>query len=193
MSIAARPVRYDFDDYVLYTETHPDDSFELIDGVIYKLAPEGDPHFLTRSGLYMYLAKMLNLAKYTPWSEGSFRAPGWADGPRPDAFISRGPGLVDGRFSKRPTAENIALVIEVSSTSRIKDRKKAKVYARLDIPEYWMIDLIAGVVVVHRDPAMRNEGPEYESVTEFARNATIASQAVDGLAIETDFLLQLAD
>ena len=58
---AAGPVRLDFDDYILYTETHPDDAFELIDGAIYRLAPEGDPHARTRSAIQMYLSQVLVL------------------------------------------------------------------------------------------------------------------------------------
>jgi Uma2 family endonuclease len=109
ISTTAAPVRLDFDDYVRYTETHPDDVFELIDGVIYKLAPQGDAHFQTRSAIQLYLSDTIDRARFTPYTEGSFPAPGWADGPRPDNFVARGPWMVDGRIAVRPTAEDIAL------------------------------------------------------------------------------------
>jgi hypothetical protein len=51
VSVAAEPVRFDFDDYVHYTETHADGVFELFDGKIFKLAPEGDAHLRTRSAI----------------------------------------------------------------------------------------------------------------------------------------------
>lgn len=60
MTISAQPVRLDFDDYVKYTEKHPEGSFELIHGAIYELAPEGDPHLLTRHGIYNLLIARLD-------------------------------------------------------------------------------------------------------------------------------------
>lgn len=192
MSVAAKPIRLDFDDYVVYTEMHPERAFELVDGVIYELAPEGDRHARTRSGIYLYLSRALDLSAYTPWSEVSFRAPGWADGPRPDAFVSRGPWLVEGKFSKRPTAREIALVIEVSSSSRPKDEKRAAFYARIGIAEYWLVDLMGSRVVVYRNPAGKGATAAYDSIRRFGRSETIASSGVENLSIDTDFVLQLA-
>jgi Uma2 family endonuclease len=145
MSVARSPVRYDFDDYVSYTEMHPDGAFELIS---------------------LYLSRHLDLAAYTPWTEASLRAPGWADGPRADVVVSRGPWLVDGKFAERTTADDIALVVEVSSTSRPKDKKRAVLFAKLGIAEHWLVDLVA-------------------------RRAMCASTFIRELTIETDFLLQL--
>ena len=84
MSAAAvGPVRLDFDDYITYTETHRDDAFELLDGPIYGLAPDCGPHARTRSAIQMYLLQSLDLHRFTPYTEISFRAPDWADGPDP--------------------------------------------------------------------------------------------------------------
>jgi len=184
----AGAVRLDFDDYVLYTETHPDDSFELIDGVIYRLAPEGDPHFLTRSAIQLHLSQVLDLARFAPYTEGSFPAPGWADGPRPDNFVSRRPLLVEGQITARPGSSDIALVIEVSSTSRPKDQKRAELYGRLIIPEYWLVDLRTAKVVAYSRPA---DGTYKKSQT-LLRGEMLESTAVDGLRVAVDFLLQLA-
>ena len=183
----AAPVRLDFDDYVFYTEMHPDDAFELIDGVIYKLAPEGNSHFQTRSAIALYLSDALDRTRFTPYTEGSFAAPGWADGPRPDNFIARGPWMIDGRIAPRPTADEIALVIEVSSTSRTKDTKRAQLYAGLRIPEFWLVDLRAANVVVYRAP---HEG-SYQECRTFIRGEVLDSTAVDGLRVEMSFVLQL--
>ena len=120
MSVAAEPVRFDFDDYVRYSETHPDNAFELLDGAIFKLAPEGDAHLRTRSAIDWMLNRTLDLARYSPWTEASFPAPGWFDGPRPDNFVSIGPGIAEGVICPRPQATDIALVIEVSSSTRRK-------------------------------------------------------------------------
>ena len=193
MSVAAEPVRLDFDDYVRYTETHPDGAFELLDGAIFKLAPEDDAHLRTRSAIDWILNRTLDLARYAPWTEASFPAPGWFDGPRPDNFVSIGPGIVDDAICARPQATDIALVIEVSSSNRRKDEARAKLYARLAIPEYWLIDLERASVVVHLSPGHAEPiGHHYASVTNFGRNAQITSTVVDGLALATSLLLQLS-
>jgi Uma2 family endonuclease len=193
MNVAAQPVRLDFDDYVIYTQTHPEGAFELLDGAIFKLAPEDDAHLLTRSAIDWVLNQTLDPARYTAWTEASFPAPGWFDGPRPDNFITFGPGIVNGAIRARPVAADIALVIEVSSSSRRKDEARAKLYARLAIPEYWRVDLERALVVPHRTPAHSEHlGHHYASVTPIGRYATVESTTVDGLCFETNFLLQLA-
>ena len=193
MSIVAEPVRLDFDDYVHYTETHPDGVFELLDGAISKLVPESDAHLRTRSAIDWTLNRTLDPGQYTPWTEASFPAPGWFDGPRPDNFVSRGPGIVDGVICARPQAADIALVIEVSSSTRRKDDARAKLYARLAIPEYWLIDLERASVVVHRSAGLVEPiGYHYAYVSPLSRNADLTSTAVRGLTFATSFLLQLA-
>jgi Uma2 family endonuclease len=193
MSVAAEPVRFDFDDYVHYTEAHPDGAFELLDGAIFKLPSEGDAHLRTRSAIEWVLNRTLDLARYTPWTEASFPAPGWLDGPLPDNFVSHGPGIVDGAICARPLATDIALVIEVSSSTRRKDEARAKLYARLAIPEYWLIDLERASVVTHRSPELADPiGYHYATVTAFGPNADITSTAIDNLTFATSFLLQLA-
>ncbi len=194
MTISAEPVCLTFDDFVHYTEMHPDGDFELIHGVIYKLAPEGDPHFLTRHGIHDYLKATLDLTRFTAWNEGAFPAPGWPEGPKPDNFVSYGPFRVDGKYAPRPKAEDIALTIEISSSTRRKDIKRASLYASLSIPEYWMIDLTTGIVGVYREPlAARNEDSQYRWFRSYGHDETITSSAVEGLSVETNFLLELAN
>jgi Uma2 family endonuclease len=44
------------------------------------------------------------------------------------------------------------LVIEVAQTSQARDREKARDYAAADVPDYWIVDLAARKVTVHRRP-----------------------------------------
>jgi Uma2 family endonuclease len=47
-----------------------------------------------------------------------------------------------------------ALVLEVSHTSLALDRtRKASIYARAGIQDYWMVNLVEQVLEVYRDPA----------------------------------------
>ena len=70
---------------------------------------------------------------------------------RPDVLVLR-QGDDDG--AAPPTPADILLVIEVSDATRAFDRgRKAELYARFGIVEYWVVDLVAGQVLVHRAPA----------------------------------------
>jgi Uma2 family endonuclease len=191
--ISAQPVRLDFDDYVRYTEMHPDGDFELIKGVIYQSAPEADPHFLTRHGIHDLLMARLDLTRFTPWNEGSIPAPGWHDGPKPDNWVSRGARRVNGKYAPRPTADDVLLTIEISSSTRRKDIRRAALYASLSIAEYWMIDLLSGIVGVYREPiAAGEDDSKYRWFRSYGRDEVIASSAIEQLSIETNFLLELA-
>ena len=48
---------------------------------------------------------------------------------------------------------SVALIVEVSETSLAFDRgDKAGLYARAGIADYWIVNLIDGVVEIHREP-----------------------------------------
>jgi Uma2 family endonuclease len=196
MSVAAEPVRLDYADYVLYTEKHPDGDFELLNGVIYRLAPEGAAHLLTRLKINTYLHQTANLAKYTIGTEASFPAPGWKEGPKPDNFVSRGSLQMDDDNPKSPSAEDVLLVIEITNSLRPEEddslKRKLETYARVGIPDYWLIDLIGGSVIVHRDPSGDTECPKYRSVKTVGRQDTVSAIAVEQLSLSTDILLSLA-
>ena len=100
---------------------------------------------------------------------------------------------MNGIIRSRPEAVDIALVIEVSSSTRRKDEARAKLYARLGLPEYWLLDLGRALVVPHHTPEHSEQlGYRYASVTPVGRDATVAATTVDGPTFETNFLLQLA-
>jgi Uma2 family endonuclease len=185
-SAVPSPVRFTFDDYVRYTEEHAGD-FELRGGIIVAMAPEGDAHMMTRSALNLHLARTLDPARYTAFTESSFPCPGWSEGPRPDNFVARGAPLDEGR---RPTAADIALIIEIASDeARLKDDKnKAETYASVRVPEYWIVDLLHRNVLVHREP----QDTVYTFLETKRPGETIVSAVVDGFAIAVDLLLRHA-
>lgn len=40
----------------------------------------------------------------------------------------------------------------MAQTSQARDREKARDYAAADVPEYWIVDLAARTLTVHRRP-----------------------------------------
>jgi Uma2 family endonuclease len=67
--------------------------------------------------------------------------------PEPDVAV------VAGRprdYTDHPTTA--LLVVEVSDTTLAHDRRKARLYARAGIADYWILNLVAGQLEVHRQP-----------------------------------------
>jgi Uma2 family endonuclease len=68
--------------------------------------------------------------------------------PDPDVAVVPGPPTPTGDY---PTVA--LLVVEVSDTTLRYDRgRKARIYARARIADYWIVNLVDGQVEVHRDP-----------------------------------------
>jgi Uma2 family endonuclease len=74
--------------------------------------------------------------------------------PIPDISVVRGPrDLHKQRF---PTHNDIALIVEVSDTTYVRDRgRKYRRPARRKIPVYWIVDVNRSLVEVHSDPGHR--------------------------------------
>lgn len=71
----------------------------------------------------------------------------------------------------RPTHTDVLLLIEVSDSSTEQDLgEKAKLYAEHDIPEYWVVDVQAEQVHVHRSP---NQG-KYQSIQSYDKSAMVS-------------------
>ena len=83
-------------------------------------------------------------------------------------------------LSGRPTPAHVSLVAEVSDTSLSFDLKvKARLYARAGIAEYWVVDLNARRVIVHRRP----EGGRYLDVVAYLADEMVETLGAPGVAI----------
>jgi Uma2 family endonuclease len=87
--------------------------------------------------------------------------------PEPDLVWSR-------RMSAkriRPTHADLLLLIEVSDSSTEQDLgEKARLYAEHDIPEYWVIDIKAEQVHIHRTTSQG----KYQSIQTVDKSALIS-------------------
>jgi hypothetical protein len=77
-----------------------------------------------------------------------------------DLVIHRGPVLNDAlRF---PLLADVLLVMEVSDQSLGHDREgRGRIYARAAVPNYWIINLLDGMVECHAEPSGAREFPSY--------------------------------
>jgi len=71
----------------------------------------------------------------------------------------------------RPTHADVLLLIEVSDSSTEQDLgEKARLYAEHDIPEYWVVDIQAEQIHVHRTPSQGS----YQSIQSSGKSAFIS-------------------
>jgi Uma2 family endonuclease len=123
-----------------------DDRTELIDGVLLTMSPPSETH----SRLVAWLTR--HFVRAFPDLEVRVQDAVEIDGGylSPDVMVID-PGSLPSDLANR--VRTALLVVEVCLTSQQRDRMKALLYARAGVGEYWMIDVPARQVLVHREPA----------------------------------------
>ena len=163
------------------------DPVELIGGQLIVAEPKGSPH-ATAVGM----------------ANDALRAvlpPGWIvrvqdplalddeSAPEPDIALVRG-SRADYRHAHpaRP-----ALAIEVAQSSLSFDRQqKGSLYARAGVPDYWIVNLVDGVLEVYRDAAPDASAPygwRYRSLETFLPPAVVTPLALPSSPIAVGALL----
>lgn len=106
------------------------------------------------------------------------------DEPEPDAAVTAQPATA--YISRHPGPADLLLLVEVAdSTVRFDLSKKAALYARAGIQDYWVLDLPGRVVYVHRQPA--EEG--FAEIVVYSANERIAPLARPEAAVMVSDLL----
>jgi len=123
---------------------------ELIHGELREMTPIGSEHEVIVDYLNEWSFRSLPKSKAWVRVQNSIGIPILDSAPEPDlTWVARR----DYRRG-RPTGEDVLLVIEVSeSTLRFDLGAKAELYATAGISDYWVVDIAAHSIVVHRDPA----------------------------------------
>ncbi|MDJ0635023.1 MAG: Uma2 family endonuclease [Xenococcaceae cyanobacterium MO_188.B29] len=153
---------------------------ELLEGEIIEMSPEGVEHSYTNRYIVKYLRELL-----TEEAEIIQAQPITLDNsePEPDVTIARLPEAI--YRTHHPYAQDIYWLIEISNrTLTINLKQKSRLYARNNIPEYWVIDLVGKKLIVHTQP----ENKEYSQIVEY-KTGVIIPQAFPKIAIELDKLL----
>ncbi len=152
-----------------------DEWLELLGGVLVVKEPQGDPH----AAAVDLVVAALRQAFGTGWLVRAHApvALGRRSRPEPDVSVVRG----SPRDYRSAAPTDPALVVEVSQTSLALDRtRKASIYARANIQDYWILNLVELVVEVHRDPTSLDppsRGWVYRSVQTLQAGASVAPLA----------------
>ncbi|CAN5903130.1 Uma2 family endonuclease [soil metagenome] len=125
------------------------DKVELIRGEIVAMAPRGNKHlFLTN----YYADRLLETYRGEAWvvSQSPVQLQPNSE-PEPDLTLLKLP--IDRYKERKPQAEDILLIVEVSDSTLLYDRgKKLRLYAKADIPEVWISNLQDNVLEAYREP-----------------------------------------
>ncbi len=109
--------------------------------------------------------------------------------PEPDfAFVRGNPRSY---LTRHPTAADIGLMIEVADSSLLRDqRDKTRIYARADIPVYWIVNLVDRRIEVYTQPSGPIPVPVYgafqifqpgDSIPLILAGTTVSTVPVDEL------------
>jgi Uma2 family endonuclease len=84
-------------------------------------------------------------------------------------------------FKRRhPNGDELRLVVEVSDTTvRYDSTSKRDLYARAGVPEYWVLDLNARRVLVHRE--LDPQKCEFISIQSYGETETVSGIAVSSI------------
>lgn len=147
---APHPHRFTVDDVFAMQRTGvlPDDHrLELIEGELIEMPSEGDLHSFVKANIIAFFILGLDRAAYRVGPDTSLFLSN-RSAPEPDMFVHAA--------TLRPsqvTGPDALLVIEVAASSAAYNKgRKAQVYAGYGVKEYWVLDVEARVVRVHRGP-----------------------------------------
>ena len=141
---------FSVDDYYAMAEAGilaPDERVELLDGEIIKMAPIGGRHANCVGQLTDLMSAVGRRALV--WVQNPVRLDTGSE-PQPDLMLIKRRGY----SSAHPGPGDVLLLIEVSDTTIDLDRSdKLPLYARVGIPEVWIVNLPDECVEVYTEPA----------------------------------------
>lgn len=174
---APAPYRFNWDEVlhmveagVLGDEPH----VELIEGELIHMSPQSVLHVRVSRWLMRFLFRELAPTAWTVTAQAPAVLEPYS-APEPDIYVF--PASIHDRDLTGP---DIALAVEVAVSSLAFDLgRKARLYARHGVREYWVVDAEARRFVVHREPGADG----YGSVETQVEPASISPLAIPGLAV----------
>ncbi len=143
--------RFSVAQYLRMVETGilgPNDKVELLEGYVVPKMARNPPHDCSLSKIGTALVRRLP----EEWVVRQQSVLVLSDSvPEPDIAVV--PGPPDRYAERHPRAREAALVLEVSHSSIVRDlTDKLRIYARSRCPQYWVVNLVEGVVEVFSQP-----------------------------------------
>jgi Uma2 family endonuclease len=178
-AVAAGPEPYRFSVAQYHTMVaagvfRPDDRIELIRGIVVKKMTKHSPHILAGKKVRRAIEGVLPVGWHAQTQDPIVLPEGE---PEPDLSVIR--GEMEDYATRKPTAADVGLVVEVSDSSLAADRgEKLRGYAEGGVQLYWIVNLVDGQLEVHTDP----RGDVYTTVTTL-RPGEQVTLTLDGTAL----------
>ena len=186
-SLVSRPARVQFsvDDYHRLAELgffHEDARVELIEGDLIAMSPIGPRHASEVNRLNALLGSRV-AGRAIVTVQNPLHLDEHSE-PEPDLMLVR--PRDDFYASAHPGPADVLLLIEVMDSSSAYDRgTKLGLYARSDVAEVWLIDLIEDRIEMHRIP---DKGTYMERLIR-SRGQTVAPTALPDVELDVDAIL----
>jgi Uma2 family endonuclease len=173
-----RPLRRVEYDRMVELGLFEDERIELLAGVLVEMSPQSKAHVYAIVRLNeLFVLGLRGRAVVGP--QVPFALSDESE-PEPDLVISPQSDYLHDHPGEAH------LIVEVAESSLRKDRRvKGALYSAAGVPEYWIVNLVDGVLEVHRDP-----GPDgYASITRAGRGGSVAPLRFPDLVIRVDDVL----
>ena len=123
---------------------------ELINGEIVEMPPEGPEHAYRNTSAADRFRTLLGDRAHIRDAK-PITLPEQTSEPQPDIAIVAPLGNIYAQ--RHPYPEDIFLLIEYAKTTVTKDTEtKRKLYASVEVQEYWVVNLKSNQLIVYRDP-----------------------------------------
>ena len=161
--------------------------FELIDGELIDKMGQNPPHANAIRLCMAHLIRIfgVDLVQVQLPIEAGAADREWSV-PEPDLAVLAEP---NPDFSHRhPKGQELSLLIEVADTTVRHDATtKRDLYARAGVPEYWVLDLNARRLIVHR--GLEADKGQYSSIQSFKEDEAFAIDSHPGQSVSISSLL----
>jgi Uma2 family endonuclease len=164
----------------------PDDRVELLDGLIVAMPPPSPPHDSAVQRVQYALLRKLGL--HVSIRVQSSLLAGVASVPQPDVMVL--PGKLEDYDRRLPSVAH--LIVEVAYSSVAQDRlTKSAIYAKAEVPCYWIVNLRDHCVEVFADPD--REVAVYRRIRRANGSDALTIDAYPGISFEAAEFLPAPD
>lgn len=155
-----------------------DDPVELLEGWLVEKISKNPPHIVATGFLLDLLPHLLPVGWFLNVQDPIATVDSL---PEPDAAVIR--GARRDYLARRPTAADIALLVEVADTSLDQDRGlKQRAYARAGILVYWIVNLVDRQIEAYTDPTGPAGEPTYRQRRDYGA-ADAIPLVLDGVEV----------
>ena len=160
-----------------------DDPVELLEGWLVTKMPKNPPHRLSTQLTREVVARLLPEAWHVQDQE-----PITVEDSEPEPDVAVIAGDRRDYRDRHPSAQDVALVIEVSDTTLQRDQTiKKQIYARAGIEMYWIINLPEQRLEVYTRPSADGEDADYHQSIMYTHDElvplSIGGQAVGNILV----------